>query len=64
MKANEIRKMTTEDIVKKIEEKKEELFNLRFKQANGTLEKPARLHELRKDVARLKTILKEREVKE
>ena len=64
MKANEIRKMTTEDIVKKIEEKKEELFNLRFKQAIGTLEKPARLHELRKDVARLKTILKEREVKE
>lgn len=64
MKANEIRKMTTEDIVKKIEEKKEELFNLRFKQAAGTLEKPARLHELRKDVARLKTILKEREVKE
>ena len=37
MKANEIRKMTTEDIVKKIEEKKEELFNLRFKQATGTL---------------------------
>lgn len=64
MKANEIRKMTTENIVKKIEEKKEELFNLRFKQATGTLEKPARLHELRKDVARLKTILKEREVKE
>ena len=64
MTANEIRKMTTEDIVKKIEEKKEELFNLRFKQSTGTLEKPARLHELRKDVARLKTILKEREVKE
>ncbi len=64
MKANEIRKMTTEEIVKKIEESKEELFNLRFKQATGSLEKPARLHELRKDVARLKTILKERSTKE
>ncbi len=64
MKANEIRKMTTEEIVKKIEESKEELFNLRFKQATGSLEKPARLHELRKDVARLKTILNERSTKE
>lgn len=64
MKANEIRKMTTEEIVKKIEESKEELFNLRFKQATGSLEKPTRLHELRKDVARLKTILNERSTKE
>lgn len=38
MKANEVRKMTTEEIIKKIEESKEELFNLRFKQATGTLE--------------------------
>ena len=62
MKANEVRKMTTEEIIKKIEESKEELFNLRLKQATGTLEKPARLNELRKDVARMKTILKEREI--
>ncbi len=43
MIAQEIRKLTTEEIIKKIEEYKEELFNLRFQQATGQLEKPARL---------------------
>jgi len=62
MKNSEIRKLTTEEINKKIDECKEELFNLRMKQATGTLEKPSRIHELRKLVARLKTILKEREI--
>ena len=62
MKNSEIRKLTTEEIIKKIDECKEELFNLRMKQATGTLEKPARIHELRKLVARLKTILREREI--
>ena len=62
MKNSEIRKLTTEEINKKIDECKEELFNLRMKQATGTLEKPARIHELRKLVARLKTILREREI--
>lgn len=62
MKVNEIRNLTTEDIIKKIEEAKEELFNLRFKQANGSLEKPHRINELRKDIARAKTILREREL--
>ena len=62
MKANEVRKMTTEEIIKKIEESKEELFNLRMKQATGNLENPGRIKELRKTVARLKTILREREI--
>ena len=62
MKNSEIRKLTTEEINKKIHECKEELFNLRMKQATGTLEKPSRIHELRKLVARLKTILREREI--
>ena len=62
MKTNEIRKLSTEEINKKIKDSKEELFNLRMKQATGSLEKPARLHELRKDVARYKTILREREM--
>jgi len=62
MKTNEIRKLTTEEINKKIVESKEELLKLRFKQATGTLENPARIRELRKDVARFKTILKEREI--
>ena len=62
MKTNEIRKLSTEDINKKIAESKEELFNLRMKQATGSLENPSRIHELRKTVARLKTILREREL--
>ena len=63
MKANDIRKLSTEEINKKISESKEELFNLRMKQATGSLENPTRIRELRKTVARLKTILKEREIK-
>ncbi len=61
VKANDIRKMTTEEINKKISENKEELFNLRMKQATGSLENPGRINTLRKDVARMKTILNERE---
>ncbi|MBE6144572.1 MAG: 50S ribosomal protein L29 [Firmicutes bacterium] len=62
MKNNEIRELTNEEITKKIEEYKEELFNLRFNQATGNLENPARIRELRKLVARMKTILREREL--
>ena len=62
MKTNEIRKLSTEEINKKIAESKEELFNLRMTQATGSLENPSRIRELRKTVARLKTILREREI--
>jgi large subunit ribosomal protein L29 len=61
MKVNEIRKLTTEEIIAKIKEYKEELFNLRFQQATGNLEKPSRIRELRHTVARMKTVLRERE---
>ncbi len=64
MKVNELRDLTTEEIKKKIDEFNEELFNLRFKQANGVLEKPHRIDELRKSIARAKTIIRERELKE
>ncbi|HHU54431.1 MAG TPA: 50S ribosomal protein L29 [Mollicutes bacterium] len=64
MKIDEIRNLSSEEITKKIEEYKEELFNLRFSQATGNLERPSRIRELRKLVARMKTILRERELKE
>ena len=64
MKVNEIRNLTTEDIEKKIQETKVELFNLRFQQATGNLDKPSRIRELRHQVARLKTVLRERELGE
>lgn len=60
MKASEIRKMSVEDINKKIAENKTELFELRMKQATGTLDKSHRINALRKDVARLKTVLTEK----
>ena len=64
MKNSEIRQLTNEQIIKKIDEYKEELFNLKFSQATGNLEKPSRIRELRKLVARMKTILRERELEE
>ena len=60
MKTNELRKLTTEELTKKVNESKEELFNLRMQKATGMLEKPSRIHELRKLVARINTILNER----
>ena len=62
MTNQEIRKLSNEEIIAKIEESKEELFNLRFSQTTGNLEKPSRIRELRKLVARMKTIIREREL--
>ena len=62
MDARKIRDLSTEEIIKKIEDNKEELFNLRFAQATGNLEKPSRISELRKEIARMKTIIREREL--
>ncbi len=61
LEINELRKLSSDDLKKKIRETKEELFAKRMQQANGTLEKPVQLKHLRRDVARMKTILKERE---
>ena len=59
MKASEIRKMSKNDIEKKIVELKTELFELRMKQATGNLDKPHKINELRKTIARLMTVLNE-----
>jgi len=64
MKVKDIRELTTEEINKKIVDSKQELFNLRFQQATGNLEKPSRIKELRHDVAKCKTVLRERELEE
>ena len=61
MKTNELRKLSTEELVKKVNENKQALFDLRLKQSTGSLEKPSQIKNLRKEVARIKTILKERE---
>lgn len=62
MKAKEIRDLTTGEIEQKVKSLKEELFNLRFQLATGQLENPARIREVRKGIARMKTILREREI--
>ena len=61
MKANEIRNLTTTEIEAKINELKDELFNLRFQLATGQLENTSRIREVRKAIARMKTIINERE---
>ncbi len=59
MKASEIRSLTAAEIEAKIVELKEELFNLKFQQALGSLENPARITEIKRTIARMKTILTE-----
>jgi large subunit ribosomal protein L29 len=61
-KASEIRDLPVDEIERKLGETKEELFNLRFQNATGQLDNYKRLGQLRKEVARLKTILREHEL--
>lgn len=60
MKIKELREMTTEELGTKSRELKQEMFNLRIQQQSGQLENSARLNLLRKDVARIETIISER----
>ncbi|AQX52892.1 50S ribosomal protein L29 [Priestia flexa] len=62
MKANEIRDLTTAEIEQKVKALKEELFNLRFQLATGQLENTTRIREVRKAIARMKTVVREREI--
>lgn len=62
MKANELRQMTLQELNSKLTELKGELFNLRFQLATGQLDNPMRIKTVRKDIARIKTVLREREL--
>ena len=62
MRAEEIREMSDDDIRARIAELEQERFNLKFRGATQTLEDPLRLRSLRRDVARLNTVLREREI--
>ncbi|MBG9980645.1 50S ribosomal protein L29 [Facklamia sp. DSM 111018] len=62
MKINEIRELSTAEMVEKEKEFKQELFNLRFQLATGQLENTARLRHVRKSIARIKTVLREQEL--
>ncbi|WP_178197475.1 50S ribosomal protein L29 [Ligilactobacillus sp. Marseille-Q7487] len=62
MKAKELNELTTAEMLEKEKQYKEELFNLRFQLATGQLENTARLKEVRKSIARIKTALRQAEL--
>lgn len=62
MKASEIKDLTAAELVAKEKRYKEELFNLRFQLATGQLENTARLAQVRKNIARIKTVLRQQEL--
>jgi large subunit ribosomal protein L29 len=60
--AHELDSVTNEDLEKKLREAKEELFNLRFQAATGQLESHGRLRTVKRDIARIYTVVREREL--
>ncbi|PRY82406.1 large subunit ribosomal protein L29 [Alkalibacterium olivapovliticus] len=62
MKASELKGLSTTELIEKEAEYKEELFNLRFQLATGQLENTARIGEVRKSIARVKTVLRQAEM--
>lgn len=64
MKINKINEMSSPDLEKEIAELKTELFKLRFSLATNGLDNPMRIKQVKKDIARAKTVLREREIKE
>ena len=64
MKANEIRKMTSSDLGKELVESKSEFFKLRFQSAANGLDNPMKIRNTKRDIAKIKTILKERELQD
>ena len=64
MKANELRDMSAAELTKKLAELKEELFNLRFQHAINQLENPVRIETVKKDIDRVKTVMRSNELKD
>jgi large subunit ribosomal protein L29 len=62
VKASELRDLTADELAARLTEAKEELFNLRFQMATGQLDNTARLGEVRREVARIASVLREQEI--
>lgn len=62
MKVQEIRKLPQRDLEKRLDDLKEELFNLRFQMTTGQLDNVMRLREVRRGIARVKTVMRQREI--
>lgn len=63
MKAKDVRDLSTDELVIKISDLKDELFKLRFQLATGQLDNPMTIRDVRRTIARVKTVLRERELK-
>lgn len=63
MKVEDVRQLTPDQLTEKIAELKKEQFNLRFQQATGQLEKSSRMREVRRAIARVQTVLREKSPK-
>jgi large subunit ribosomal protein L29 len=61
-KAAELRDLSDDQLLERVESAKEELFNLRFQLATGQLDNPSRIRKVRHDIARIATVLREREI--
>ncbi|MZQ74865.1 MAG: 50S ribosomal protein L29 [Peptoclostridium sp.] len=64
MKAKDLKEMTTQELNGKLNELKGELFNIRFQLATGQLENPMKIKFVKKDIARVQTVIREREINE
>ena len=64
MKASEVRELSTEELESKLKDLKAELFNLRFQPTINQLDNPMRIQAVKKDIARIKTVLRENELKD
>ncbi len=62
MKANEVRKMSASELEAKLSELKKDLFNLRLQHATNQLENPVRIAQVKRDIARVKTVIRELEL--
>ena len=62
MKANEVRKLSSADLEKKLTELKKDRFQLRLQHATNQLENPVRINEVKRDIARVKTIIREQQL--
>ena len=64
MELKKIREMTDIELAAELKKKKNELFNLRFQHVTGQLENPIKMRDVKKDIARVKTIIREKELKQ
>ena len=64
MKIEKMREMTNQELSKELQKMKQELFNLRFQHVTGQLENPIKMKDIKREIARVKTVMRENDMKE